>query len=127
MAVRDIDEALPMYTDMLGAKLLVKKMIGYAGNFYFTTMMLGDTMLELVQPVDNTSPIMKFLDKKGEGMHHLSMEVENLPELIEKMESNGYRIVDKFDTPAWKSAFISPRSSRGALIQIWEAKRKKKK
>ena len=99
-------------------------MIGSRGDFYFMNMKLGDTMIELVEPAKD-GPLKQFLAKRGQGMHHISLEVNNLAELIEKLEKGGYRVVEKFDGGTWKTAFISPRSARGVLIQVWESKKNK--
>ncbi len=62
-----------------------------------------------------------FLHKRGPGFHHLSIDVEELDPILEKMRSDGLRIVDESDLGnGYKTAFISPRSAHGVLVQFWQ-------
>ena len=68
-----------------------------------------------------SSFVKSFLRKRGPGFHHLSIDVEELDPILEKMRSDGLRIVDEADLGnGYKTAFISPRSAHGVLIQFWQ-------
>ena len=93
-----------------------------AGFFYWKDFHLGGFTIELIEdPPRQDGFVNKFIARHGEGFHHLSIEVNSLPPVLEALKAGGARIVDeqKFDSGAM-TAFISPRSAFGALIQFWQ-------
>jgi methylmalonyl-CoA/ethylmalonyl-CoA epimerase len=93
-----------------------------AGSFYWQDFYLGGFAVELIQdPPDAAGFVTKFIERRGEGLHHLSLEVDHLEPLVTRLKADGVRIVDE-QTSADGSgtAFISPRSAFGALIQFWQ-------
>jgi methylmalonyl-CoA/ethylmalonyl-CoA epimerase len=123
MAVRSIERALEFYRRHFPAHEEHPKHPGYDGSFVLTTFTLNGYRIELIEPAPahETGFVTRFLDRRGEGFHHLSIDVDHLDPLLAQLEADGVRIVDKADIGGgWKTAFISPRSAHGVLIQFWQ-------
>jgi len=123
MAVNDVDRALATYCDILGAKKMIYKQIGTTADYTFTQVRLGGQSIEMIEPIQGKeSSLTKFLKEKGEGLHHLTFQVYSIRETIQYLKTKGIRIVDEFleKDPLWQTAFISPKSSNGVLIQLYE-------
>jgi len=123
IAVKSIDRALEFFANYFpitprNSRLYEEQA---AGGFYWQDFNLGGFAIELIEdPPDKPGFVTKFIDRHGEGMHHLSLEVENLGPLIEQLKRDGVRVVDEQHFASGGStAFISPRSAFGALIQFW--------
>ncbi len=118
IAVRSVDEARKFFEETLGARFLHESARAEDG-FRVLNFDLAGLIIELIEPVGENSFVQKFIDNKGEGMHHLTFNVPDSRERIAELKSQGVRIVDEHD---WSEdsyeAFISPRSSHGVLIQI---------
>jgi len=126
IAVRDVDETLKVYRDVLGGRLSVYKELGTTSDYTFTQVELGGQRLEFISPIegrkdDDDSFLTRFLARHGEGLHHLTFQVADIKEATRFLTEKGMRIVDEFyEDPLWRTAFISPRSSRGVLIQLYD-------
>jgi methylmalonyl-CoA epimerase len=121
IAVRSIDSALEFFSRYLPVKLRVDKRPGYNDEFLWCDFYIGHVKLELIESARPGSFVERFLERRGEGIHHLSIEVDALDPLLERMQADGLRIVDRFDAgDGEKTAFISPRSAHGMLIQFWQ-------
>jgi methylmalonyl-CoA/ethylmalonyl-CoA epimerase len=121
VAVRDIDAALAFFRRCLPIEMRVEKQLGHTGDFNWCDFYIGAFKLELIEAVGPDSFVTRFIDKRGEGLHHLSIEVVELEPLLQRLERDGLRIVDRFDGgDGQASAFISPRSAHGVLIQFWQ-------
>jgi methylmalonyl-CoA/ethylmalonyl-CoA epimerase len=123
LAVRDVDSSLKFYCDVLGARRLLYKEIGTSKDYTFTQISLGGQTIEFIEPVAGTKSFLtKFLAERGEGMHHLTFQVSDIKETINFLKSKNIRIVDEFleVDPLWQTAFISPKSSSGVLIQLYQ-------
>ena len=81
---------------------------------------VGGSQLEFIQPTDPDGPIAKFIDDRGEAVHHLCFEVENLDQKLENLDDLGYRMIDKKsrDGLSGQIGFIHPKSTRGVLIEL---------
>lgn len=122
-AVANIDTTLGFLRRYFPVTALRESQPGYDGTFRFTDFMLNNCRLELIAPDEASVPgfVTRFLDRRGEGLHHLSIDVDRLDPLVAQLEADGIRIVDRFaPSEDWKTAFISPRSSHGVLIQFWQ-------
>ncbi len=121
IAVRDIDAALGFFRRCLPIEMHVEKRPGYTDDFNWCDFYVGQFKLELIEATRPDSFARRFIDKRGEGMHHLSIEVAQLQPLLARLEADGVRIVDRFDAGDGDlTAFISPRSAHGVLIQFWQ-------
>jgi methylmalonyl-CoA epimerase len=110
------DAAIRFFTDILGAKP------GFGRDervFSFRHFHLGAAKIELLWPTTESSFLTRFLDKRGEGLHHVTMIVDDVRQTCDWLESEGLDVVDKdFSEPRWMQAFISPRSAFGVLFQL---------
>jgi methylmalonyl-CoA/ethylmalonyl-CoA epimerase len=89
--------------------------------------MIGDTKIELLESTDPEGPIGKFIEKRGEGIHHIAFAVSNLEDHLKHAEKQGVRLID--DKPRKGAegldiAFLHPKSTAGVLIEICEDKKR---
>ena len=120
IAVNDIDTALHFFRSCLPIEMRMQKRQGYDDDFNWCDFYIGQFKLELIEARHPASFVRRFIDKRGEGLHHLSLEVTQLEPLIERLAADGIRIVDRFDGGDGDvTAFISPRSAHGVLVQFW--------
>jgi len=123
IAVKSIDRALEFFHKYLPISQRNPRTYEeqVAGGFYWQDFNLGGFAVELIQdPEGKPGFVTRFIERHGEGMHHLSLEVEDLDPLIAELKRDGVRVVDEQHFPSGGStAFISPRSAFGALIQFW--------
>jgi methylmalonyl-CoA/ethylmalonyl-CoA epimerase len=92
-------------------------------NTYFFPV--GETLIELLEATGLDSPVQKFLDKRGSGIHHLCLEVENLKELLVQMKASGVRLIDEKPRPGahgCQIAFVHPQATGGILLELSEKK-----
>jgi methylmalonyl-CoA/ethylmalonyl-CoA epimerase len=122
IAVRSIDDHRPFYENELGAVFegveVVPDQRVRVGFFR-----VGDVRLELLEPTDPTSTIAGFLDKKGEGLHHVAYTVEGLEARIAELKRSGLRMIDEAPRPGahhMRIAFVHPKSTHGVLTELCE-------
>ena len=121
IAVRSIEHARKFYEDQLGAEFL-REFEHFSGDFKLGILDLDGFCIELLEPINPNGFLAQFIEKKGEGVHHITLQTPNLPEQCDRLEKNGVRVVEKnFDQDSGGAdAFISPKSSNGVLIQLGE-------
>lgn len=121
IAVKSIEDARQFYEGQLGAKH-VRTSMHHTGEFKLGIFDLDGFCIELLEPVDPDGFLAKFIEKRGEGVHHITLQTPNLDEQTQRLEENGVRVVDKNLDPSsgGVDAFISPKSSHGVLIQLGE-------
>ena len=118
IAVHSIEKARVFFEEVLGAKHR-QTHDHDSGDFRLGLFDLHDFCIELLEPINPDGFLAGFLDKRGEGFHHLTLQTPDVENKTRDMESRGIRIVDKhFDDPKSVDAFISPRSAHGLLIQL---------
>lgn len=121
IAVNSVDEARKFFEETLGARFLHESSRPQDG-FRVLNFELQGMIIELIEPVGGDSFVRKFIDKRGEGMHHLTFNVPDARDKVAQLKAQGVRIVDEREWPEGPEdsyeAFISPRSSHGVLIQI---------
>ncbi len=124
IAVRDIDATLAFFTRFFPVTAAVAPRVGYEPSFRFANFFLNGYKIELIgeNPEEPGGFVRDFLAKRGEGFHHVSIDVDRLPPVLDALERDGVRIVGRFKRPrdGRETAFISPRSAFGVLIQFWE-------
>ena len=82
---------------------------------------IGDSTIEYLQPISPDSPIAKYLEKKGTGIHHIAYRVENLAETLKRLQKKGFQLIDELPrggAEGKKIAFIHPKSTNGILIEL---------
>jgi methylmalonyl-CoA/ethylmalonyl-CoA epimerase len=121
IAVNDIDTALAFFRRAFPIEMRVEKRQGYSDDFNWCDFYVGQFKLELIEATRPDSFVRRFIDKCGEGLHHMSLEVTQLQPLMERLEAGGIRIVERYTADDGDmTAFISPRSAHGVLIQFWQ-------
>lgn len=120
IAVNSLKEAIPYYEETLGIKCYsVEEVTDQKVKTAF--FMVGQTKIELLESTDPEGPIGKFLEKKGQGVHHLAFAVDNVNKSLNELEEKGVRLIDK---TARKGAeglsigFLHPKSTMGVLTEI---------
>ncbi|MDQ3281065.1 MAG: methylmalonyl-CoA epimerase [Acidobacteriota bacterium] len=84
---------------------------------------VGDANLELLEPTSPDSPIAKFIEKRGEGIHHICLRVDNIEEHLERLKAQGYRLINEAPVPGahgCRVAFLHPSAGNGVLIELSE-------
>ena len=120
IAVKSIEASLPYYTDVLGLSLIhIEEVVSEKVRVAFIDS--GNIKLELLQPMDETSTIHSFIEKKGEGIHHIAFGVTGIQEKLDELKNKGVRLIQ--DTPkigagGAQVAFIHPKSSGGVLYEL---------
>ncbi len=120
--VRDLETALGFWRDTLGLPLELVLPIEF-DRVTIAFLSVGEVKVELVMPTDDTTGVARFLEKKGEGFHHVCFEVPNIAEALMRFELDGIELID---TVARKGAegpvaFLHPRSCQGVLVELIEA------
>lgn len=120
IAVRSIEQARTFFEGALGATFRFIK-TSRDGGFRFAVFDLNDFTIELIEPIAPDGFLAKYLDKRGEGVHHITMQSPDLKNKVAALEGKGIRVVDKnLDEPDYREAFISPKSGCGVLFQLAE-------
>jgi methylmalonyl-CoA/ethylmalonyl-CoA epimerase len=127
IAVKDLEESIAYYENVLGLKCYaIEEVADQKVRTAF--FMIGQTKIELLESTSPEGPIGKFIEKKGEGIHHLAFAVENLEEALEETETKGIQLIDKQPRKGAEGmhiAFLHPKSTYGVLTEFCEDKSKK--
>lgn len=122
IVVEDLEAALPFWQDVLG--IAVQKIEEYPQEAVRTAFLpLGGSEIELVQPIEEDSGVARYLAKRGQGLHHLCLEVDDLDALMTRLHEQGVTLIN--DTPrshddGTRYAFVHPRSTQGVLLELYE-------
>jgi methylmalonyl-CoA/ethylmalonyl-CoA epimerase len=118
VAVRRIADASPMIEELLGG---VAGEGGEGRGFKFQQWTFPGGVVELLEPLGAESFLHRFLDGRGEGLHHVTFKVQDLPGWAARLRAAGYTVVgENYENPAWRELFIHPKSAHGVLIQLAE-------
>jgi methylmalonyl-CoA epimerase len=123
VAVKDLDEAIRVYRDILGLRLegvhkLEERKVRAA---FFSAGKEG--RIELLEPLGSDSPVAKFLETRGEGVQHLALRVRNIEAVLEDFKKKGLALIDekpRSGAEGSKVAFVHPKSTRGVLLELVE-------
>jgi methylmalonyl-CoA/ethylmalonyl-CoA epimerase len=117
VAMRSIRSALPLYRDALGGEFLMGGDVGGSWRWVQFRYPNG-AKVELLEPLADGF-LSRFLERHGEGLHHITFKTDDIEEAIEAVKRNGYELVDvNLENPRWKEAFLRPSKAHGTLIQI---------
>lgn len=120
VAVRDLDESREFYRSVLGLESS-EPIIGGEGTIKVSMVHTGNTIIELLQPIGNDGVMAKFLEKKGEGFHHICYEVDDIQAEIASAKSKGLEVLGEPKPGAeGLTAFLHPRDTHGILIEFVE-------
>lgn len=120
IATRQIDEALTLWRDALGLKIESTEEVTEQG-VRVAMLPIGDTHIELLEPLNENSPVGKFLQKRGPGIHHVAIRVTDIKAALARLKEKGTRLID--ETPRVGAggclvAFVHPSSANGVLLEL---------
>jgi len=122
IAVKNLDEAIKKFSALLGSDYVVEEVP--EENVKIAMFRLGNVRIELLQPLSEQSAVAKFIEKRGEGIHHIAVRVENIDEACRKLREAGYRLV--YETPRSVAGgkrrinFVHPKDLHGVLLELVE-------
>ena len=120
VAVKDLDQAMKLYKDVFGIEpsLVYESSYTEAKIAFFP---IGDVRVELIQPVSPESAMGKFLEKRGEGIHHIAYKVKDVDVSLSHVEAKGVQLIDKKSRKVREDeriGFLNPKSTNGVLIEL---------
>lgn len=120
IAVKSLEESIPYFEQLLGTKCYsVEEVSDQKVRTAF--LMVGQTKIELLESTDPEGPIGRFIEKKGEGIHHMAFAVENADEALKEAEASGNILIDKVSRKGAEGmniGFLHPKSTRGVLVEF---------
>jgi methylmalonyl-CoA/ethylmalonyl-CoA epimerase len=120
IAVRSLDEALRVYTSAFG--FVVEHVEEVASQKTRVAMLpIGESRLELLEAMEEDSPVARFIAKRGEGIHHICFQVEDVKQEISRLKAAGVRMIDETPRPGADGclvAFVHPSSTNGVLVEL---------
>ena len=122
IAVRDLDAAIDWYRNALGAEVTHRETVERDG-IEEALIAVAESYVQLISPTRDDSPVAKFLDKRGEGLHHVGYRVPDCAAALEAMVKAGATPIDETPRPGSRNttiAFIHPKGSFGTLIELVE-------
>jgi methylmalonyl-CoA/ethylmalonyl-CoA epimerase len=126
IAVRSIEQHRPFYEEVLGATFEFTEDVP-SQQVRVGFFRLADVRLELLEPTDPASSVAAFIEKSGEGLHHVAYTVSDIEERLAKLKAGGIRLIDETPRPGahhTRIAFLHPRSSGSVLTELCEPSRK---
>ena len=120
IATHQLDEALALWRDALGLQVAFTEEVVEQG-VRIAMLPLGETHIELLEPLSETSPVGKFLQKRGPGIHHVAIRVSDIRASLASLKAKGTRLID--ETPRMGAggclvAFVHPASANGVLLEL---------
>ncbi len=120
IAVRDLDAAIEWYARSLGARVVHRELVEHDG-VEEALVAVAQSYVQLLSPTRDDSPVAKFLQARGEGLHHVAYRVADCAEALEAVRLAGNRVVDDVPRPGSRGttvAFVHPKSSFGTLVEL---------
>ena len=122
IAVSNLDEALKLYTDTFGLELQGTEVVEEQ-KVKVAFLPIGDTELELLESTDPEGPIAWFIEKRGQGIQHIALRVDDIDEALDVMRAKGIRLIDekpRYGAGGARIAFLHPKATGGVLIELCE-------
>jgi methylmalonyl-CoA epimerase len=119
IAVRSLDQALRFYRDQLGLEVAMRETVAQE-KVNVAMLPVGEPRIELLEPSEPDSVIGKFIDKRGEGLHHIALKVPDLSASVEKLRASGARLLNEPRAGAGGHlyVFVHPSSTGGVLLEL---------
>jgi methylmalonyl-CoA epimerase len=120
IATKGIDEALKFWSDALGLENVHTEVVEDQ-KVRVAMLPIGESRIELLEPTSDDSPISKFLEKRGGGIHHIAVEVEDIEASINTLKATGMRLIDEKPRTGAEGclvAFVHPSSANGVLLDL---------
>ena len=122
IAVKSLVESIKVYEDALGLTVTGYDQVDDQG-VRVAMLNIGESRIELLEPTGPDSPIEKFMTKRGEGIHHIAVRVDNIEQTLERLKAAGVRLVDSVPRRGahnTRIAFIHPSATHGVLLELVE-------
>ena len=122
IAVNSIEEATPFYSEVLGMEFEGTEVVAEQ-KVRVAFFVVGESRIELLEPTSEDSPVAKFLEKNGPGVHHVAYEVDDLEQRLESLKASGVRLIDeapRIGAHNTRIAFMHPKASGGVLTELCE-------
>jgi len=122
IAVKSLAQAVKVYQDAIGLSVSGYDEVDDQG-VRVAMLTIGESRIELLEPTREDSPIEKFMTKRGEGIHHIAVRVDNIEQTLEKLKASGVRLIDSAPRNGahnTRIAFIHPSSTHGVLLELVE-------
>jgi lactoylglutathione lyase/methylmalonyl-CoA/ethylmalonyl-CoA epimerase len=120
IAVSNMDEAVKLYSEVLGLRVSGIETVEEQ-RVKSAMIPIGESRIELMESTDPEGPVGKFIAKRGEGIHHISLEVDDIEKMLARLNQAGVELIDKkprVGANGNKIAFIHPKSMRGVLLEL---------
>lgn len=122
VAVKSIEESMQVYTEILGLKVTDIETVEEQ-KVRTAFIPVGESKIELLESTSPDGPIAKFIEKRGEGIQHIALRVDDLKQKLEELKQKGVRLIDenpRIGAGGAKIAFIHPKATKGILIELCE-------
>jgi methylmalonyl-CoA/ethylmalonyl-CoA epimerase len=121
IAVEDLDAALAFYRDALGAEVAERREVPAEG-VEMAFLPMGDSELELLEPLDREGSLARFLEKRGEGLHHVCLAVDDIEATVAQLEREGARMAGEVrqHPDGTRYVFVHPKSTHGVLLELYQ-------
>ena len=120
IAVKCIEDSLPYYQDVLGMEFVgTEEVVEQKVRVAF--LRIGESKFELLEPTSDESPVAKFIEKRGGGIHHIAVSVDSIEEALEKHREMGSRLIDnepRVGAHSMRIAFVHPKATSGVLLEL---------
>lgn len=120
IAIKGLDEALAVWRDALGLEVEHTEEVAEQG-VRVTMLPVGESHIELLQPLTENSPVGKFLEKRGPGIHHIAIRVPDIEAALAQLKAKGTRLIDEKPRAGARGclvAFVHPSSANGVLLEL---------
>ena len=120
IAVNDLESAITYYKDTFGAEVNHREVVESDG-VEEALLKVAESYIQLLTPTRDDSPVAKYLEKKGEGLHHIGYRVDDCAAALEAVKSSGGRVIDEHPRPGSRGttvAFVHPKTAFGTLIEL---------
>ncbi len=121
VAVKNLDDAVAFLQNVYGG-VLISRTVYESERFESALVRVGGARIELLAGTDSSGLIAKFVGKRGEGIHHVSLQVDQFDDTLRDLKTKGLRVISEADTKEFKAAFIHPSGNLGVLTEIIEPK-----
>ena len=126
VAVKNVEEVEKLYSEILGLPITGREV---SADNKVSFIPLGDTAIELLESVEPGGAIARHIEKRGEGIHHIALEVDNIEKSLEELKAKGLALIDqkpRRGAHGAKIAFLHPKGTYGVLLELCEPKKHEK-
>jgi methylmalonyl-CoA epimerase len=122
VVVRDLDQALGFYRDTLGLEVADRRRVEEEG-VEIAFLPTGEAEIELLEPLTGEGGVARFLEKRGEGLHHVCLEIDDIEAAMDRLEAAGTRVLSEepqVSADGTRYVFVHPESAHGVLIELYQ-------